>query len=100
MEKLPLFLKRFFWEADFKGLNPAADKQFIIARILEYGDKKAIIWLRKNFTDNEIKKVVCRSRSISVKSAIFWQTLLGLKKNTVLCLKKSFQEKRSPIWRF
>jgi len=42
MKTLPEFLKKYFWDVDFSKLDKEAYSQFIIERILEYGDQKAI----------------------------------------------------------
>jgi hypothetical protein len=93
----PRFLRKYFWDVDFLKLDKKIHSQFIIERILEYGDKKAVKWMRRNFKLNEIKKVICSSRNLSLKSANFWQFIFDLNKNDILCLKKSFQEKQKTI---
>lgn len=100
MKKLPQFLKRYFWDVDFIDLNKEEYSQFIIERILEYGDEKAVKWMRDNFTEEKIKTVVCKSKNISKKSANFWQILFNIKRNNILCLKKSFQKKQGAIWNY
>jgi len=97
MKSLPRFLKKYFWDVDFSKLDKKTHSRFIIERILEYGDEKAIKWMEKNFKLNEIKKVVCQSRNLSLKSANFWQLIFNLNKNEILCLKKSFQKKQKII---
>lgn len=100
MRKLPGFLKRYFWDTDFLKLHKENHSQFIIERILEYGDKKDVKWLRNNFNHKEIKKALYNSRNISSKSANFWQLVFNLNKDKILCLKKSFQEKLKPVWKY
>ena len=97
MKSLPQFLEKYFWDVDFSKLNKKTHSQFIIERILEYGDEKAVRWMRRNFKLNEIKKVVCNSRNLSLKSANFWQFIFNLNKNDILCLKKSFLKKQKTI---
>ena len=97
MKSLPQFLKKYFWDVDFSKLNKKTHSQFVIERILEYGDEKAVRWMRRNFKLNEIKKVVCNSRNLSLKSANFWQFIFNLNKSDILCLKKSFREKQKVI---
>ena len=99
MKQLPKFLKRYFWDVDFSKLNKEENTSFIIERILEEGDEKAVKWLRKNFVFDEIKKVLCNSKNISKKSANFWRIIFNLRKDKILCLRKSFQEERKLIWK-
>lgn len=100
MEKLPHSLKRYFWDTDFLKLRKKNHSQFIIERILEYGDEKAVKWLKNNFDIKEIKRTLYNSRNISFKSANFWQLVFNINRNKILCLKKSFQEKLKPVWKY
>ena len=78
-------------------LNGACTLRVYIV-ILEYGNQKAVDWLQKHFKQIEIKKVICQSKHLSAKSANFWAFIFNLKKDKVLCLKKSFQNKQKMIW--
>lgn len=98
MRKLPLFLEKYFWDVDFKKLDPKKDSYFIIERILEEGDIKAINWMLKNFPKNIIKDVLQRSKKLSKKSANFWAIIFNIPKNKILCLRKSFQRKQRVVW--
>jgi hypothetical protein len=97
MKPLPRFLKKYFWDVDFPKLDKKNHSQFIIERILEYGDEMAVKWMKRNFKLNEIKKVIYQSRNLSLRSANFWQFIFDLNKNDILCLKKSFREKQKTI---
>lgn len=95
---LPKFLQSYFWDVNFDELNPQKYPYFVIERILEYGDKKDINWLAKNFSKNTVKKTIISSLSLSPKSANFWALVLNLDRNKVLCLKKSSAKKQNKIW--
>jgi len=62
--KLPLFLKPFFWSYDFSQLNIKSNEKLIIKNILNYGDEKSVKWLRDIFSETQIKKVI-KNSSIS-----------------------------------
>ena len=100
MKGLPTFLKKYFWDVDFSKLQKNSHSQFIIERILEYGDENSVRWLRNNFDSREIKEVLYNSKNISPKSANFWQLIFNIKRDKILCLKKSFREKRRLIWKY
>lgn len=100
MELIPKFLKKYFWDVDFSKLDKKNYSQFIIERILEYGDERAIKWMRENFKLNQIKNVLQQSKNLSRKSANFWRFIFSLNKNKILCLRKSFQEKQKLIWKY
>jgi len=92
---LPKFLKSYFWDVDFQQLDIKKHRQFILTRILNYGDKKAIEWAKKIFSKNEIKKTILSSRSLDRKSLNFWSLIFGLDK---ICLKRLSQARQSKIW--
>lgn len=69
--KLPFLLKPFFWDTNFSSLSFENDQCFIIARILEKGDDRAIRWLTKTISPSLIKKSLT-SQTISPKTKRFW----------------------------
>ena len=97
---LPPYLKKYFWDVDFSILDSEQRPRFVIERILEYGDRKSVRWMKENFSSEEIKKTLSISKNLSQKSANFWQTIFGLDKNKILCLRKSFQKKHKAIWKY
>jgi hypothetical protein len=99
MKSIPGFLKKYFWDVDFLKLDKNKHSYFIIERILEYGDKKALKWLKENFEEKAIKNVLLTSKNLSPKTANFWQLIFGLNKDKILCLKKSFRKKQKLIWK-
>lgn len=96
--KLPKFLKKYFWDVDFEEINFNDHKVYVLKRILEYGDEEAIRWMWKNFKIAEIKKTLCNFRGYSQKSANFWACILGVKKEKVKCLSRSFREIQKQFW--
>ena len=98
MRKLPKFLEKYFWDAEFKKINFGNRKVYILKRILEYGDDEAVAWMRENFKKIEIKNALCNFRGYSLKTANFWAFLLNIKKEDVKCLSKSFRETQKQFW--
>lgn len=98
MKPFPRFLKKYFWDVDFKEIDKTKNSRFVIERILEYGEKEAVRWLFKNYSLNQIKEVVSKTRSLSSRSLFFWVLLLNLNKRRVKCLKKSYLERRKIFW--
>jgi hypothetical protein len=96
--KLPSFLKKYFWNVDFSELDLKKDSSFIITRILEYGDIKALCWLFKYAGRRQIEEVIMKSRELSPKTANFWSLFLNLDKNKILCLQKSYQKMQRTHW--
>lgn len=91
-------LKRFFWDIDFDTLDFEKNKEYIVARILEYGDIEAIVWLFATYSKEAIKKVLINQHDFSVKTANFWSQILGVDKENIQCLKKSYQKMQKAHW--
>jgi len=96
----PQFLKKYFWDVDFSKLDEEIHASFIIERILEEGDEKATRWMRDNFDLAQIKNVLYNSKNLSPRSANYWQLIFNLKRDKILCLRKSFQKKQRLIWKY
>lgn len=96
---LPKYLQRYFWDVDFKILDTRKDSFFIIERLLEFGDRQSIGWLRRIFSEEEIKEVIKKSRALSRRSCNFWSTVYKIPKNQILCWKKSFPKIPAGVWR-
>ena len=98
MKRPPKFLKKYFWEIDFDKMEFEDRKVYILKRILEYGDEDAVRWIWKNFKGEEMKDVLCNFRDYSLKTANFWALILGVPKERVKCLQKSYLERRKIFW--
>ena len=57
MNKLPLSLKKYFWDVDFAKLDKDDSSYFIIERLLEYGDTEDTEWMKNNFKEREKQKM-------------------------------------------
>ncbi len=73
---IPEELSRFFWDSDPRDLDPRRNAAYIMERLLEFGDDKAVRWLFRNYTRDEIAAILERSRSLSAKSRSFWRLRL------------------------
>ena len=98
MMQAPRFLKPYFWEIDFEKLDVKRRPQYVITRILEYGNLEAVRWLRRYFSVRQINMALRRTRQLSRKSALFWAVVQGIKKEEVLCLSKGYRQKLRSAW--
>lgn len=98
MKAAPKFLKQYFWDIDFEKLDLKTHYQDILVRILEYGDEKAIDWMKRNFTKDDVANVLFHLRGVSPKSANFWALIFGINRKEVLCLQKHYLEIRNRHW--
>jgi len=88
--KLPEFLRSYFWDVKFEDLDLKKSRTFILKRVLDRGDTKALSWVRQNYTNQEIEKLLLTTRDISPKTANFWALFLGIDKRKVVCLQKPY----------
>lgn len=95
---LPLKFKKYFWDTDFKKIDIKKNAFCIIERLLEYGDKEAIIWMMRNFKKSQIKQTISKKRGFSSRSANYWASIFGIPKNKILCLKRSYQKMQKSHW--
>lgn len=75
------------------------DGEYVSARLLEYGDAKAIRWLFGKIEKVRLEKIVRGSRKLSPRSCNFWSLFFGIDKNKVKCLKTSYQKMQKSHWR-
>ena len=86
---IPQHLCVFFWDIDTDAFDPASYPEYTIARVLEYGDDKAVRWLRETFSENQIKQVVRIERRLSRRSANFWALVYSIPKHEVAALQST-----------
>lgn len=98
MKKLPAFLKKYFWDVEFGKIDTKEHPYDLLTRLLEYGDEKAIDWMKKNFTKQQVEDVLLHYRGVSPQSANFWALIFNIDKGKVLCLQKPYLEIRRKHW--
>lgn len=74
---IPTKFKTLFWDCDFSQICIDSHKQFVIARLLEKGNKYAIKWVYDTFSLSDIKSVVYNSNNISSQTKNFWNIVLN-----------------------
>lgn len=95
---LPAFLSKYFWDINFKKLDSKKYPYYIIERILEYGDEKAVKWMMDNFKKTQIKETLIKKRGVSRKSAVYWALIFNIPKEKILCLNKHYQNSFKKTW--
>ena len=71
------------------NFDPSSYPEYTIARLLEFGDDKAVNWLRKTFSEPEIAKVIRNERRLTPKSANFWALVYGIPSAEVAGLRQN-----------
>lgn len=98
MNKSPNFLKKYFWDTDFQNLDKEKYGKEIIFRILEMGDERAVKWMNKNFSKDQIIEVLKNRRGFSPRSILFWTEIFKISQDQVLCLQKPYLKTKNRLW--
>jgi len=69
--------RELFWDTRVDRLDLQENQRYIIERILELGDEKAVEWLFSTYDRTDIKNVLRESRALSSKSSRYWSLMLG-----------------------
>lgn len=96
--KLPKFLKKYFWEVDFKKLDFKKRSEYVALRLLEHGDIKSLKWLFKNLPKEKIENIIIQQRGLSSRSLYFWSSFFNIPKEKILCLKRPYQTMQKRHW--
>lgn len=77
-QSLPTFLQPFLWSYNIAELDHDQHKSIIIKNLLNFGDARSTQWLKTQYTDSEIRKVITSSvitewnkRSINLWSLVY-----------------------------
>lgn len=89
-KKLPSSFSEYFWDVDFKSIDPNKSSSFVIKRVLDRGNTAAIKWLLRNYPKEKIERTVLTTRDLSQKTANFWADVFKLDKTKVVCLQKPY----------
>ena len=98
MNKLPSTLKKYFWDVEFEKIEFSKRRIYVLKRLLEYGDEKAIDWMWENFKRSEMEDALVNFRGYSRKSANFWALILNVPRERVLCLRKHSLKEQKTNW--
>lgn len=69
------FRQALFWDVDPKTINPQKHAQYIIERILDFGDDREVRWVFRTYSTGLIKETINKSRELHAKSKALWQLL-------------------------
>lgn len=98
MKNIEQGIKKYFWDADIKADEIQKHPDYVIIRLLEFGDPQSIKWLFRHFSENTIRRAIKKRRGLSSKSIIFWKYFFNIKDSEILCLKKSYQKMQKTHW--
>jgi hypothetical protein len=88
LSTLPAHLRPLFWDAELETVDPSRHMVYIVERVVELGDDRAISWLLRTVERGRIREVIRTSRSISRNTARFWSLLLEIPQEDIRCLSR------------
>ncbi|MGB6838912.1 MAG: hypothetical protein WBD86_03305 [Microgenomates group bacterium] len=77
---LPKFLQPYLASYDLSKMDVERDREIIITQILNKGDDEALTWLGKNYSKEDIKKIVAKPiRGMWLANTLsYWTKILGV----------------------
>lgn len=87
MNTIPQQLHHLFWDTDLALFDPREYPSYTIKRVLESGDEAEVGWMKRIFSEDQIKGVICSERGLTRKSAKFWAVIYHLPLEEIASLK-------------
>jgi len=78
--RVPRFLNSLFWDARPADLSVRHHRDFILARLLESGNREAVAWVFRTYPKAQVRAFL-RDRGsevLSPRTKHFWRMLLGM----------------------
>ncbi len=94
-QQIPKFIRQYLWDIDQIKLNKNKHAQFIIERVLEYGDRQTFSWLQENYKTAQIIQVLRTSKRISAKTGNFFALFYQLDPTQLRCLTQPYTQKQN-----
>ena len=78
MISLPSTYKKYFWDCDFNQLDLNLHKEFILKRLLNFGDLEAIKFVLTKFSHHYVSNMIKQKgeKVLSRTNLLFWQKLI------------------------
>jgi hypothetical protein len=75
-------VQRYFWDCDVSSLDWEKHRNFVIRRLLQYGDLPALRWLRAHLGDEGLRDwIIARDgRGLTPRQVRYWALMLDIDK--------------------
>jgi len=87
-----IFNPTLFWDAEDIDLKRHAD--YIIARVLDYGDEKDVKALRDIYPDEKLIEVIKKKRGLMPLTVKFWAVYFNIPLEEITCLRRYYQKRQ------
>lgn len=65
-----------FWDVNPKTVDPRKHAQYVIERIMDFGNDQEVRWMWQYYPTKQLKQVVTASRSLLPRSRNFWKLVI------------------------
>ena len=78
MKKLPAAFKKFFWDCDFNQLDLSTHREFILKRLMNYGNLEVIKYILNEVSLEEVINLMQKrgSNILTKTNYLFWNRLV------------------------
>ena len=90
--------KQLFWDVKFNKLKYKTNINFIIQRVLSFGDLKDYQEIKKQYGLEKIKQIAPKVNYANKKSLYFWSLIFNIPLNFFKCVKKLLTKKPSAFY--
>ncbi len=70
------FRQALFWDVNPDKIEPKKNAQYIIERVLDFGNDKEVSWLWNFYGKSALKKTVHSSRVLQPRTKTLWKLIL------------------------
>jgi hypothetical protein len=78
--QIPPAFKKFFWDADFAQLKFPEHENYVLGKLMTYGDTEVIRWIIRAFDHGTIRRYLETkgTNALDRKSYLFWKNVLQM----------------------
>ena len=70
------FRQSLFWDTDPKRIDIKKNAEYIIERVLDFGNDAEVSWVYHNYDKSELQKVVDNPRRLRPRAKKLWRLIL------------------------
>lgn len=73
-------INKYFWDADISSLKWEQHRDFIVRRVLQYGDLPSLRWLRSRMGDEDLRLwiVTHNGGGLNPRQVRYWSLILAI----------------------
>lgn len=92
---IPERIKSLLWDSKIEDISLNTNAQYIIERVLEYGDISEDQWMLENFSKQEVVDTITKSKRLSAKTANYYSHIYKINPAQIECLRNPYTQKQN-----